>query len=245
MAVPFSWTTFDLSCRLPANWQEDVRAAAVSADIREFPRTPILSREGEDVAYIHRGRVRGRQVRLSLPWLYDLYRGYFLELAGKACVKRVLPAADDRYGVVLNVQHGTAMRFECHVDSNPLTGLLFCSDHPAGAGGELVVGNDTRATGIAAIDRDCSVIRPHAGQLIFFDGSRHPHYARPLSTGSDMRVVAVMNFYTKSRPESTRPPELNRHLFGQTTGPLARSHRPEPVISYFRRLRQKAPAGVS
>jgi hypothetical protein len=29
-----------------------------------------------------------------------------------------------------------------------------------------------------------------------------------------MRVVAVMNYYTKSYPESTRPKELNRHLFG-------------------------------
>ena len=40
-----------------------------------------------------------------------------------------MAAADDRYGVVLNVQRGTKMRFECHVDSNPLTGLLFCTDH--------------------------------------------------------------------------------------------------------------------
>jgi hypothetical protein len=29
-----------------------------------------------------------------------------------------------------------------------------------------------------------------------------------------MRVVAVMNFYTLSYRESTRPPQLNRHLFG-------------------------------
>ena len=28
-----------------------------------------------------------------------------------------------------------------------------------------------------------------------------------------MRVVAVMNFYTESFPESTRPEELNRHLY--------------------------------
>ena len=27
-------------------------------------------------------------------------------------------------------------------------------------------------------------------------------------------MVAVMNFYTGSCPESTRPRELNRHLFG-------------------------------
>ena len=43
-----------------------------------------------------------------------------------------MAAHDDRYGVVLNVQRGTEMRFECHVDSNPLTGLLFCTDHPDG-----------------------------------------------------------------------------------------------------------------
>jgi len=105
------------------------------------------------------------------------------------------------------------MRFECHVDSNPLTGLLFCTDHRAG-GGELVFAHDPAATDVEAVDRDCTVIRPHAGHLIFFDGRRHPHYARPLADESDMQVVAVMNFYTESCPESTRPRELNRHLFG-------------------------------
>ena len=107
------------------------------------------------------------------------------------------------------------MRFECHVDSNPLTGLLFGTDHPAGAGGELVFAHDPAAADVDAVERDCSVIRPHAGHLIFFDGRHHPHYARPLISESDMRIVAVMNFYTESCPESTRPPELNRHLFGR------------------------------
>ena len=214
MAPRFSWTTFDVTSQLPAGWRKDIDAATAGADIREFPRTPILSREAADVANISRGRVHADQVRRSLPWLYAAYRGLFLELAGIAAAERVRPAADDRYGVVLNVQRGTRMRFECHVDSNPVTGILFCTDHPAGAGGELVVGHDEAAAGMTAIDRDCSVIRPHAGQVIVFDGSRNPHYARPLSAASDVRVVAVMNFYTKSRPESTRPPELNRHLFG-------------------------------
>jgi hypothetical protein len=36
-----------------------------------------------------------------------------------------------------------------------------------------------------------------------------------MSGALDMRVVAVMNFYTESCPESSRPLELNRHLFGQ------------------------------
>ena len=77
-----------------------------------------------------------------------------------------------------------------------------------------MVANDSAATGIAAVDRDCSVIRPHAGHLIFFDAREHPHYAGALEAADDMRIVAVMNFYTESCPESTRPLELNRHLYG-------------------------------
>lgn len=213
MASRFHWTTFDVSGTLPAGWQHEILEVAADADFREFPRTPVLSREAADVTRISRGRVHADDVRKRLPWLYGCYRGPFLELAAQACAERVSAALDDRYGVVLNVQRGTGMRFECHVDSNPLTGLLFCSDHAAG--GELVVSHDPVAAGIAAVDHDCSVIRPHAGHLIFFDARRHPHYARPLTpTEPGMRVVAVMNFYTESCPETTRPRELNRHLYG-------------------------------
>jgi 2OG-Fe(II) oxygenase superfamily len=214
--LKFSWTTFDVSSQLPDGWQQDLAKAAAQADFREFPRTPILSREAAHVARISRGRVHASQVRESLPWLYKLYRGYFLELAGETCPERVAPALDDRYGIVLNVQRGTTMRFECHVDSNPLTGLLFCTDHRAGAGGELVFAHDRAATGVETVEKDCAVLRPHAGHLIFFDGRRHPHYARPLLAEPYERIVAVMNFYTESYPESTRPPGLNRHLFGRT-----------------------------
>lgn len=203
---------------------------AAQADFRDFPRTPILSREAADVHHIPRGRVHADDVRRNLPWLYRLYREYFLELAQAIWAEPVVAAHDDRYGIVLNVQRGRAMRFECHVDSNPLTGLLFCTDHPAEAGGELVFAHDPAASDIGAVDRDCSVIRPHAGHVIFFDGRLYPHYARPLSAESGLRIVAVMNFYTESCPESTRPPELNRHLFRQalmaTSRPVRREREP-------------------
>lgn len=210
----FRWTAFDVSRQLPEDWQRDLGEVAADADFRDFPRTPILSREAEHVAHISRGRVHATQVRERLPWLYHLYRGYFLNLAGQTRAERVLPALDDRYGIVLNVQRGTGMRFECHVDSNPLTGLLFCTNHRAGTGGELVFAHDPAASDVEAVEKDCSVLRPRAGHLIFFDGRRHPHYARSLISEADVRIVAVMNFYTESYPESTRPPELNRHLFG-------------------------------
>lgn len=217
MALPLSfyWTTFNVSSLLPEDWHSDITAVAAKADCHAFPRTPVLSREAADVAYINRGRVRAEKVQERLPWLYKLYRGEFLELARRTRQEPVDAALDDRYGVVLNVQRGESMRFECHVDSNPLTGLLFLTDHPAG-GGELVVGHDHAAEGVEGVEQDCSVIRPHAGHLIFFDGKTHPHYARVLLSGTDVRVVAVMNFYTASCPESTRPPELNRHIFGRS-----------------------------
>jgi hypothetical protein len=215
MPPGFHWTTFDLTSRLSGDWQQEIAAAAAEADFREFPRTPILSRESAAVRYISRGRVHAGDVRRNLPWLYRSYRDYFLELAQAVCAEPVVAARDDRYGIVLNVQRGTTMRFECHIDSNPLTGLLFCTDQPAGAGGELAFAHNPDASDIDAVDRDCSVIRPHAGHLIFFDGRQHPHYARPLLSQSGVRIVAVMNFYTQSCPESTRPLKLNRHLFGQ------------------------------
>jgi 2OG-Fe(II) oxygenase superfamily len=154
---------------------------------------------GDNVQRIPCGRVHADQVRERLPWLYRSYREEFLEMAGEACGEPVAAARDDRYGVVLNVQRGTGMRFECHVDSNPLSGVLFCTDHAEG--GELVVGHDPAATDISTVERDCSVIRPHAGHLVFFDARQLPHYARPLKAGDDMWVVAVMNFYTEAFPE--------------------------------------------
>jgi hypothetical protein len=212
--VSFGWRTFDVTNRLPEGWRFDVSKAGDSADFRDFPCTPILSREADQVVSISRGRVHADQVRDSLPWLYQSYRGYFLQLAEEACAEPVWPAHDHRYGVVLNVQRGTGMRFECHVDSNPLTGLLFCTDHQPGSGGDLVFAHNPAAASVAEVDKDCSVIRPHAGHLIFFDGRQYPHYARPLANETDARIVAVMNFYTESCPESTRPAELNRHLYG-------------------------------
>jgi hypothetical protein len=214
MLPTFSWTTFDVTGMLPAQWQQDVRRTAARSDVRDFPRTPVISREATDVQHITRGRVHATQVARELPWLRELYRSGFRELAQRAADEPVFPARDERYGVVLNVQHGTGMRFECHIDSNPLTGLLFCTDHGPGDGGELVFAHDDAARSMADIERSCSVLWPQAGHLVIFNGREHPHYVRPLRADHDTRVVAVMNFYTPSCPESTRPPALNRHLYG-------------------------------
>ena len=155
MLPTFWWTTFDVSGMFPSNWKTTVRKVADEADFRYFPRTPVISREAVDVDHIRRGRVHADQVENGLPWLPKLYRSEFLDraqcVAGN-CVARA--AQDNRYGVVLNVQRGPQMRFECHVDSNSLTALLFFTDHGPGAGGELVIANDSDASSMAgSIDR--------------------------------------------------------------------------------------------
>ena len=223
MPQRFAYSKRDVTSLLPEGWQVDIGiATAAEADFRPYGRTPILSREAPDVTHVERGRVRAETVQQRLPWLYKLYRNESLELAAEAWGEPIEAAFDDRYGVVLNVQRGKSMQFECHVDSNPVTGLLFCTDHPGG-GGDLVVSHDLDAVGRAGLERECTVIRPEAGQLIFFDGRTYPHYVRELSGESDVRIVAVMNYYTRACPESTRPAALNRHLFGDGLGPQVAS----------------------
>src|SRR5262249_51612862 len=114
MPSRFRWITFDVTGLLPKGWQRSVREVARHADIRHFPRTPLLTREAAHVRSIKRGRVYAHQVREALPWLYQLYHGTLRDLAEDAWREPIEAARDDRYGVVINVQRGTDMRFECH-----------------------------------------------------------------------------------------------------------------------------------
>jgi len=84
MAERFCWTAFDVTDLLPQYWLDDIKGVARDAEFREYPPTPFLSREAKDVTRIYRGRVRADKVQLRLPWLYKLYRGEFLDLAGQA-----------------------------------------------------------------------------------------------------------------------------------------------------------------
>jgi hypothetical protein len=159
--------------------------------------------------------VGGETVRRLAPWLFQLYENEFRLLAETTTDETIVTASRDRVAVNLNVQRGSSMRYEAHVDSNPVEGLLYVTDHPAGSGGELVVAQSEQAVGVEEIDKSAARIYPVAGHLIFFDARRHAHYVRSLSSNQGIRVVAAMNFYTPSCPESARPPDLDRHLFGE------------------------------
>lgn len=222
----FSWRSYDLTSILPKFWQDDVLAVARKKAKHKIllPRS-VTSREGDPNLQIPVATVGGGTLRADLPWLFDLYKGLFRDLAQLGCSEPVSTATTELIGANLNVQTGE-MRYEAHVDSNPIEGLLYCTDHPRGTGGELVVSNNTLAQSVAEIDRDCSVVYPVAGNLVFFDARRFPHYVRPLAAPGGMRVVVAMNFYTPSCPESSRPPDLTNHLFGYQVEARTEPRRP-------------------
>jgi hypothetical protein len=207
---------FDARNLLPEGWQADIRSIAEKfATNRVLHPRSVTSRESADVVGVKVMTVGGRIIRRELPWLHTFYEHEFRAL-GSLCVQEpVASAQDDRYGVNLNVQLGNEMRYECHVDSNPLEGLLYVTDHSDGRGGELVVANNTEAHSVQEVDSDCTLVIPREGRLLFFDARRHPHYVRPLQDPSAVRIVVAMNYYLPSWPESMRPPDLNRHLFGE------------------------------
>jgi hypothetical protein len=212
--------TFDVNSLLPVNWRTDIQRVAINrSQQRRLVPPHSTSREDSSVTSLPIHGVRGEIVWRELPWLIDLYRGLFRDLAQQYTAENVRIAESRRYGTVLNVQRGDGERYECHIDSNPIEGLLYVTSHASGTGGELVVANNVNADSVEKVDADCSVIYPQEGHVVFFNGRSHPHYVRPLLVG-DIRVAVAMNFYTESVPETTRPPDLDEYLYGREYGAL-------------------------
>lgn len=212
---PFSWISFDVSSLLPPGWRDDVHQVVTTrTQLHRLQPSSVTSREAADVEEVDFATVLSADVQHGLPWLWRLYHDEFYDFARRSCREGVHLASRDPLKMTLNVQHGRSMRYECHVDTNPISGLLYLTTHHAGEGGELVVGLDPDAANVEEVDAKCAVIHPTAGHLIFFDARTAPHYVRPLADDSAVRVVAVLNYYIDSWPESQRPPDLDAHLFG-------------------------------
>jgi hypothetical protein len=216
MAVDrFHWTTFDVNSLLPDDWQASVMNAVDVATTTKILLTKhSTSREGGKALALPTAGVGGIEVETRLPWLRQLYETTFRDLAQLTSDEPVSIMSDRKFGVVFNVQSG-ADRYECHVDTNPIEGLLYFTSHPEGQGGELVVSNLGDVGSIQEVDQDATFLHPQAGHLVFFDGRHHTHYVRRLVSDDDIRIVAAMNFYVPSCPEEMRPNDLNLHLSGK------------------------------
>jgi hypothetical protein len=215
MTKLFRWTTCNVVALLPADWQAQILRVADEEFVgHTLISSHSTSREVTTQEVLPVGSVGGRMLASRLPWLRKLYDGDFLDLAQAMSDEKVTTMVDDRFAMVLNVQRDGG-RYECHVDTNPVEGLLYCTSH-YGGGGELVVSNRGDVGSVGEVDEDCTLIEPRAGHLVFFDARHYSHYVRRLTDRADVRVVAALNYFTESSPEwEVRPPDLNRHLTGR------------------------------
>jgi hypothetical protein len=140
--IPFVWHTFDMRPELPSNWQTDILNVVDRESVsRVLISASVTSREISEDTRVPVQIVGGAAVARCLPWLHSMYHGRFRDIAQSLVKEPVSAAMDIRRGINLNVQYGNQHRYECHVDSNPLEGLLYVTDHPPGSGGELVISN--------------------------------------------------------------------------------------------------------
>jgi len=105
---------FDASAHLPRGWQRSIlEVAEQDAKFKVLVASSVTSRELTTQVRIPVFTVGGLVVHSRLPWLLDLYKGRFRDIAQTLTSEVVSVANDLRYAVNLNVQRGTQMRYEC------------------------------------------------------------------------------------------------------------------------------------
>jgi hypothetical protein len=220
--APFQWHTVDVGGirQQYPDWQRNIIAVATHFAFRDVLRPPhSTSREASDIHELPILRVHGFILEQYLPGITALYETTFRQMAEEATGRQLTVGRDFRHRLNLNVQrhnsdHPERGRYENHVDTNPVEGLLYVTTHPEGSGGALIVSNNPDAQSVAEVEEDATRIYPEAGRIVFFDATRHPHYVDALKDPNDLRVAVGMNYYTADHSEAMRPPDLDAYLAG-------------------------------
>jgi hypothetical protein len=205
---------FRADCRgvLPGDWRPQITdCVSTFVEFGFLSGLSSTSRQAQLGSFADHivGTTTGKVVQDQLPWLMEFYRGHVLQLGNRLGLDEFVVSDDERSCVNINVLP-TGSGYEWHVDTNPLTGLLFVTDHPAGAGGELVFRPDPLVR--ANEDWELTVF-PEAGFLLLFDAREAAHAVRPVAGVTD-RISVPMNFYY-ANAQGDRPDHLDRYLYGE------------------------------
>jgi len=207
MTLPKIFASYDLIALNIVTREDLARAASVALS---GARQAVLqggsstSLESPDTR-LHYRLMSGEMIADSLPWLYDMYRSTFCVMASRVYGQGMRVSPNMHNAINFNVVEGMGARYEWHVDSNPLTGVLYFTDASASTGGRLVF----RGEGGADL-----LLPMRKGNLVLFDARNHAHAVEPLQT-SQPRICAPMNFFVESE-EIERPQELDDYLYGET-----------------------------
>lgn len=147
----------------------------------------------------------GDQIEQVLPALDALYKGPLVELASSSFDVELSVSPVVRNGININIIEGASSRYEWHVDSNPITGLLAFTGSNAVTGGRLLFGQDAA---------DQVALPLEEGQFLIFDARRVPHSVEPLHQDLT-RITAPMNFFVEGAPIE-RPAGLDDALYGSS-----------------------------
>lgn len=199
----------DVSELLPARWEAQIADLSAQRSVwQTLDGGSITSREQSFhlAAEAHVGVVTGDVVAEHLPWLDSLYRSVLRDLANSLGIAEYEPSIDLQSGININTTRRGA-RYEWHVDSNPLTALLFATSHEPAAGGQLLF----KADPITRPNEDWELqVSPSAGTLLLFDAREAAHVVTEVLEGQ--RISVPMNFYIAGRQE--RPSDLDEYLYG-------------------------------
>jgi 2OG-Fe(II) oxygenase superfamily len=193
---------------LPSSWQEDVFRVS-----RDHSIDTVLTGEGLTSRERNPGqkfRVRvvdGVLVKQELFWLWNLYEDQLRAFASAAFGKPLFTANLLHTTININQLSGRNAQYEWHVDSNPVTGVLFATDSEDGLGGSLVFRKPCGAR---------YIVRPRAGTFVCFDAREIPHRVAPLRKDG-IRVSLPMNYY-ESQTDQPRPSDLDAQIYTEGGG---------------------------
>lgn len=186
---------------LPNGWSDEILTAAEGIAQRVFLHGHAEdSREPQNTAGTDYYVVPGDLIRTKLPWLYNLYEQDLCEVVSSLVGRRMKLSRSVRLGVNINVVKGHNARYEWHVDSSPVSAVLFATTHGDGHGGELAI----------RMPDALIKISPQAGSLVVFNG-RLAHSVLPLVQGGARVSVPMIFFYDDFEEADTT--ELEEYLY--------------------------------
>lgn len=191
---------------LPKDWIQSIGELVQNYGIKTLlDGTSATSRVESGIGPSNVTIVPGDTIFLHQRWLYDLYSTCFLQHASKLSSSPLRIAMDLTSSININSLDTIGSSYECHVDSNPITGLLFASSLSEEDGGQLVFKTPTNLR---------ITVTPQAGLFLAFDATQTPHFVSPIK--SNIRRISIpMNYYTPES-ESKRPNSLNNYLYTES-----------------------------
>lgn len=189
---------------LPENWVSQILTVAdEDSYLVRLDGKSSTSREPEDTEGAEVFVVEGDIIAAKLPWLHKLYQNDFLEFANNHFNGLYDYAENIKSGTNINLLKGKNARYEWHVDSNPLTGVLFVTTHNEGDGGELIF----------RLPTETITVYPKSGTLILFDARKIPHTVLPLQKDT-IRISVPLNFYNQGQLQ-IRPDDLDTYIYNK------------------------------